>query len=529
MQFDHLVNTLEQQYSVPDMAWLEDLACQASSTLYRRWAPHLKPAYPTNVRFVLLNFAPVSESVLIHVSWLIEYLDISPCFVLVVTNQNATADWFNSQTRPVQVHAVTYCLPHALPDNQIIPQFNTNNTMCAHAWAGVHVWPNGETSVCCDFQGIIQDSQGQAFNIKSHTIDQILGSDYMNEVRDQFRQGQQPQACNNCWHNEQAGGESKHQLTPYKLSNIYPQINWESNSVDKNLGFVGGHLGNLCNLKCRICSPVFSSSIASEEINQEPDVEIKSHPTYRLLTDNRWSRNSADFWQQLRDRADQICNFEFLGGEPLLLKENIEFMQWLIDTGRSSRSTFEFVTNGTQYPAVFDQAHQFYRLTVTLSIDDLGPRFESQRYGATWDQVVKNLQQFVACRQRNPNMKIGVCITVNIQNVLYLPELVQWLNTQDIDHYYYNVLAQPSWISIDWLTPDARALVIDRLILADLLEPDRTKLFYVVNCVRSATTSDGKQFCQNMQIKDVIRQENFILTHQEIAKAMGFVLQSHND
>jgi sulfatase maturation enzyme AslB (radical SAM superfamily) len=70
---------------------------------------------------------------------------------------------------------------------------------------------------------------------------------------------------------------------------------------------------------------VFSSSIASEEINQEPDVEIKSHPTYKLLIDSRWSRNSADFWQQLRDRADQICNFEFLGGEPLLLKENIEF------------------------------------------------------------------------------------------------------------------------------------------------------------------------------------------------------------
>lgn len=529
MQSQELVDALKRQYDVLSFTWIEDLECLPSSTLYRRWVDNLQTSYQPTQRFVLLNFRPVGQEVLKHINWLIDYLDISPCFVLIATNQKAVAEQFGQRDNPVEVQLIPDPVPHFLPVRTVQPRFNHNNVMCAHAWTGIHVWPNGETSVCCDFQDIIRDSHGQSYNIKTHTVQEILASDYMNEVRNKFRQGELLPACNNCWRNEQAGGESKHALTPYKLSNIYPRIDWESNSVDTNLGFVGGHLGNLCNLKCRICSPVFSSSIAAEEIGQEPDIETRLHPTYQLLTDNRWSRNSERFWKMLRDNADKICNFEFLGGEPLMLRENIEFMQWLVDSGHSQQCVFEFVTNGTQYPAVFDQANRFHRLTVTLSIDNMGARFESERHGANWEQVVKNIQRFVACKNANANMKIGVCITVNIQNVLYLPELVCWLQSQGIDHYYYNVLAKPDWISIDWLTPRARTLVIDRLTAADLPETDRVKLLYVINCVRSATTSDGATFCQNMQTKDQLRKENFVLTHKEIAEAMGFVLQSHDD
>jgi len=522
MQLLALTQALNQKYQVTCITWLEDLACQSSGTLYRHWSPCLASAYKPNQKFVLLNFRPVNQDVLSHVSWLIDYLDIPPEFVLVVTNQTFVAEWFTK--KQVQVDLVSYTVTHFLPIRPVTPQFNTNNNMCAHAWSGIHVWPNGTTSVCCDYQDIIKDESDQAFNIKSHTIDQILGSNYMNQLRDQFRQGHQPSACGNCWRNEQAGGESKRQLTPYKLSNIYPRIDWESNQTDNNMGFLGGHLGNLCNLKCRICSPVFSSSIATEEIDQEPDVEVKSHPIYKLLVDNRWSRNSEHFWQMLRDRADKICNFEFLGGEPLLLKENIEFMQWLVATGLSQQSAFEFVTNGTQYPKVFDQTNQFYRLTITLSIDNIGERFETERHGADWNLVVDNLRKFVICRDTHDNMKIGVCITVNIQNVLYLPELVLWLTQQGIDHYYYNILSRPNWLSVDQLTPQAKQLVLDRLCSVDLPEKDREKLLYVINCVKNATTGNGTHFCQKMQDKDRIRQENFILTHKEIALAMGFVL-----
>lgn len=519
MQFIQLEHTLQQKYSVTCLTWLEDLQCQASGTLYRRWLPHLAPAYSADQRFVLLNFRPVDQAVLEHVSWLIKYLDISPSFVLVVTNQQRTNDWFVQQANPVTVDLVDYVIPHFLPIRRVRPQFNTQNQMCAHAWTGLHVWPNGQVGPCCEYHDTVPD-----INIRNCTPEQALTSGHMQDLRQQFRSGVWPQGCVTCEQAQTLGSESKKDLAPFKLKNIYAGIDWESEP--RHLQFMGGHLGNLCNLRCRICSPVFSSSIAAEQI-QHSDDAMKNHPVRGLLADNRWHGNSEKFWQTLRERAATACNFEFLGGEPLLLKENLEFMQWLIDSGHSSRAIFEFVTNGTQYPDIFDQADRFQRLTVTISIDDMADRFELQRAGASWSQVATNLSRFVKARDRQHNLHIGVCITVNIQNVLYLPYLLTWLEQQGVDHYYFNVLHDPDYLSIDHLTPTAKQLVLDRLTLCNVPEPE--KLAPVIQRVRQAPTSDGARFRARMQQLDAVRAQSFVLTHQEIAQAMGFVLQSHDD
>lgn len=521
MQFDQLRRTLEQDYSVLDLAWLEDLACQTSGTLYRRWQPNLKNHYDSKERFVLLNFRPVDTEILSHVSWLTNYLDISPCFVLVVTNQSTTADWFLSQDNPVQVDLQSYTVPHFLPIQPVEPLFNTDNRMCAHAWTGLHVWPNGEVGPCCEYNATVPD-----VNIRSHSIKEILKTDYMNSLRHQFRQGQYPVGCENCARIKRSGGQSKHDLTTYKLQNIYADIDWESDEVVPR--WIGGHLGNLCNLRCRICSPVFSSSLAAEELRTVND-NWKQHPTYKMLADNRWSGNSEQFWQQLREQAATVCNFEFLGGEPLLLKENLQFMQWLIDHGHSDRAIFEFVTNGTQYPEIFDQADRFRRLTVTISIDNTGPRFEYERSGAQWSQVCENVAKFLACRRRHDSMRVGISVTVNIQNVLYLPELIEWIGQQGVDHYWLNPLLFPEYLSIDQLTPGAKQLVLERLTACRLPPDDQHQLDFIIKRVQQSRTSDGQEFCRVMQERDRLRGENFVLAHREIALAMGYVLQSQDD
>ena len=514
MQFVELRHTLEQTHSVTCLTWLEDLECQASGTLYRRWQPHLATEYLSDQRFVLLNFRPVEQAVLEHVTWLIEYLDISPAFVLVVTNQTRTAEWFTAQSNPVTVQQVGYSIPHFLPTRRTTPVFNNKNAMCAHAWAGLHVWPSGAVGPCCEYHDTVPEA-----NIRTHSMEQILTSDHMKNLRDQFRQGLWPRGCQTCARAQEAGGESKQHLAPYKLKNIYAGIDWESDSPP--VQFVGGHLGNLCNLRCRICSPVFSSSIAAEQLKNIHD-PARTHVNYALLSDNRWHGNSELFWKNLREQAHTVCNFEFLGGEPLLLQENLDFMQWLIDSGHSARAIFEFVTNGTQYPEIFDRADCFQRLTVTVSIDDMGPRFELQRAGARWSTVATNLSKFLAARDRSKNLHIGVCITVNIQNVLYLPELLIWLDQQGIDHYYFNLLHDPDYLSIDQLTAQAQQLVLDGLTQAMVPDPDR--LAYVIQQVQQARTSDGQEFCRRMQELDTVRGQSFVLTHREIAQAMGFVL-----
>jgi MoaA/NifB/PqqE/SkfB family radical SAM enzyme len=268
---------------------------------------------------------------------------------------------------------------------------------------------------------------------------------------------------------------------------------------------------------------VYSSTIAVEVSKHGNTAEEKTK-AYQLLQDSNWAKNYQTFWPMLKKYTPQISNFEILGGEPLMWPENLNFMQYLIDSGQSKQAIFEFITNGTQYPAILDQAGEFRRLTITVSIDNIGTRFEYERSGADWALVEHNINRFVANKNQNKSLRIGVCITVNIQNVFYLPELIGWLNDKKIDHYYYNFLNFPDYLCIDRLTPIAKQLVLDKLKSTELLPKDRTKLDYIVNRLQDIPTSDGGKFCQYMKEKDRIRNENFSISHKEIANAMGYVL-----
>lgn len=515
-----LKQELKQQYDIDQFVFLEDLEHSPSSTLYRALEPFRRDVFNADYRFILFNFSKLQKSTLDHIVKTVDYLDISRFFVLVITNQQETFDYFNSLNEPFSLELVDYTVDHAGPTTTVTPMF-ANDTMCAHAWTGLHIDPDGAARLCCDYIGKVVDSDSKPYNIQTHSIDEILSSDYVTNIRNGFRKGITPTECRNCTKAEASGGESKRRLTPYKLENLYGNINWESDDV--RAGFVGGHLGNLCNLKCRICNPTYSSTIAVELSKYAKTEEERGQATI-ALKNNNWAKNYQSFWPMLKDHTPQICNFEILGGEPLMWPENLNFMQYLIDSGQSQNAIFEFITNGTQYPDILDRASEFRRLTVTISIDNLGSRFEYERSGATWELVEKNIDRFIANKNQNKSLRVGVSITVNIQNVFYLPELVTWLNDKQFDHYYYNFLNFPDYMCIDSLTPAAKQLVLDKLMSAALPAKDQSKLDYIINRLQHIPTSDGKKFCEYMREKDLIRNENFSISHKEIANAMGYVL-----
>jgi len=507
---EELKSKLQSQFDIDCFIQIEDLEKDASSTLYQTLLPFLKEAYHANYRFVFFNFTAVEVDTLNHVFNTINYLDISPYFIEVITDQSFTVDFFQQRDIRVTQQSLTR------------PIFNLNNQMCAYAWAGLHIDPNGQARICCDYIGPILTENDQPYNIRTHTIDEIVNSKYMINKRQQFRKGNTPAECNVCVRAESTGGESRRQISPYKLKNVYGSIDWEDDVISPK--FLGGHFGNLCNLKCRICNPYNSSSIATEQLKDVSPDQLPAHPTYQLLENNRWSKNSQSFWKDAKENLSSLRSFEFLGGEPLLLKENLEFMQHLLDTGHSQDSVFEFVTNGTQFPKILESADRFKRLTFTISIDAIGEQFEYQRKNAKWNEVVNNVQKFVALKSLNPSIMVGVSITVNIQNVLYLPELIQWINTQGFDHYYYNILTSPSYLSVSNLTFTAQQLVLARLTNSALDIKDKIKLNYVINYIQTQNPSDGLEFIESITELDQIRNEDFKTSHKEIAQAMGFVL-----
>lgn len=518
VEFEHFKNELIKKYVIDCWIFLEDLEHSSSSTFYKILAPFLRASYNDNYRFILCNNTPLQTSTLDHVVDTINYLDISPYFIEIYTNQSATADYFCSLPDPISTTQLNIKRNASQLDGT--PLFNTDRKMCAHAWTGVHIWPDGSVGVCCDYKDLIVDVDNVPYNINSQSVSEILSSQYMDNLRSQMRQGQDPIACSKCVDIESKGGKSKRMLAPYRLQNIWGLIDWESNDIS-NLGYLGGHLGNLCNLKCRICSPAFSSTVASEELSNLSNDEIKLHPTYKISNAANWTKKNNALWEWLKDMP-QIKNFEFLGGEPFMLKQNLDFMQYLVDNQLSEECIFDFVSNGTIYPEIFDRADKFKRLVVTLSIDNIDKRFEYERSGAKWSVLQNNVEKFLNVKLKNPSLKIGVAIAVNIQNVLYLPELLSWIKQHSFDHYHFNIVTSPKWISITQLTKSAQQLVLDKLLACELESEDDHNLQYIIQSVRNSSGSDGKDFVAHMRAKDQIRNENFATTHKEIAVAMGY-------
>jgi hypothetical protein len=134
--------------------------------------------------------------------------------------------------------------------------------------------------------------------------------------------------------------------------------------------------------------------------------------------------------------------------------------------------------------------------------------------------VQTNIAKFTAMRSNKISTQL--CTTINIQNVYYLPELCDWISTQTFDHVYFNMLHAPWHMCISKMTPTAQELVIDRLTNYEFTPKYRAEILRIVQFIRNGQGSDGSEFLRKMQTTDEYRKQNLLITHKEIAEAMGY-------
>jgi MoaA/NifB/PqqE/SkfB family radical SAM enzyme len=302
-------------------------------------------------------------------------------------------------------------------------------------------------------------------------------------------------------------------------------VDWANDTPDQ-LWFVDLKLGNICNLKCRICGSWSSSKWAEEEMNYLPDhVDKKSHISYTWLKQGAWPRKSPAFWNNLIDILPNIKYIEFTGGEPWLIKEHFDLLKIAVDSGDSKHIDIHYNTNATQLPEDFDTEiwKYFGRVNIAFSIDNVGDRFEYERYGATWDQANKVIKYVHWSQLQYPNITTQLCFTINIQNVYYLDELLAWADTKPFGSVYFNMLHSPDHMSIQRMTPRAQELVLNKLKTTFWTSTKyQQEIDNVIKFIENGSGSDGQEFLQKMQQTDTYRKQDFRATHLEIARAMGY-------
>ena len=387
-------------------------------------------------------------------------------------------------------------------------------------WISIETSPIGTSRPCCLAMDEITDADGIKYDLNKHTLTQIYQSGYMQDLRQEFLDGRQPDTCKRCWDEEAAGRVSKRINSRIRLKEYYDRVDF-SNTNPNQLWFIDLKLGNICNLKCRICGSWSSSPWAQEEMAYLPDVKKKEHLAYTFLKQGAWPRENPQFWDNLRALLPNIKYFEFTGGEPFLIKEHFELLRYAVDNGYSKDIEIHYNTNGTVFPDFADVWKEFKHVEIAFSIDNMGARFEYERYLAKWDEVQANIAKFIELRSKK--LTIHLCTTINIQNVYYLPEICDWITQPTFDNVYFNMLHDPWHMCIARMTPAAKELVINRLRTHEFSSKHRAEVMRIIKFIENGEGSDGTEFLRKMQQTDEFRKETMLTTHKEIAEAMGYV------
>ena len=300
--------------------------------------------------------------------------------------------------------------------------------------------------VCC----VYQEPTDQ--NLKSHS--EIKNSAKIVQLQQDLLNGIKSPECQSCWGNESSNSPSLRTSTLKKLN--YDQLDSDEliqQAIDnKKLRYLWIDSGSVCNLACRSCSYMYSTSLFKEHkdrYNHTPIAGIKK----------------TDVQSLMQEDYSSIAEIMVLGGEPFLNLDHVQIIDQVVKQGHSKNAELKYFTNGTvKLPqAIERQIPHFKEVKINLSIDAVGQQFEYIRTNGQWNSIETNLDYLLELQKLHPNVVLSVQITISVLNVLYLGELMQWLDNFKFESIIQWPVTDPAEYTFNILTEQQKAYVIQYL------------------------------------------------------------------
>ena len=336
-------------------------------------------------------------------------------------------------------------------------------TFCILPWMSMSTNPKGELRVCCNStasltpgapSNLITRYDNTPYHILDDDIDNFWNSKILKNLRKDFLNNEKPAICRQCFNVESLGITSPRQVCNQKWMFDYePSI-----TPPMNIKYIDIRLGNLCNLKCRMCNP-YSSNQWIEEwgLIREP----LNDKTKTQLFKMDWPNNDK-VSENLLKFANTIEEIYLTGGEPTLATSQYTLFDKLIELNVAKNITLKYNTNCTNLPKkMIDYWQHFKKISLNASVDAYGDLNRYIRYPTGWSLVETNLMKFKELSHENINLAIHICI--QMYNILHLDKLLEFLNMHQINNIYLGILDHPSCLNIKLLPVDLKELARDRL------------------------------------------------------------------
>jgi sulfatase maturation enzyme AslB (radical SAM superfamily) len=370
----------------------------------------------------------------------------------------------------------------------------TNRAFCPIPWTGLMYNFDGSVKNCIR-------SANTLGNIKDTPIEQVVLS-LPNIARQALIvDGEKPTNCKPC-HDLEVGKKSFDIISDRvfyirELKHV-PLDTYRTNNFD--LRTVDVRWTNLCNFACVYCGPEFSSKWANE-LNITP-----------LVPANTQKEN---FKQYIFDHANQLDHVYLAGGEPLLMKENLELLERI-----RPETQLRINTNLSKVDTqVFDRICQFKNVHWIVSVETIEDEFEYVRYGGRWTDFLDNLNTI-----RSLGHKISfnmLHFMLNYQSVFGCVDLLTAMGFHN-NSFIIGPLLNPDYLNIRHL-PDnvlnsVKATLEQRIATNPgfLLEDSyRNMLNYIQQPINKNFNESMRQLAQLDQRRNINSRETFKNLYKE--------------
>ena len=280
----------------------------------------------------------------------------------------------------------------------------------------------------------LKDKKGNRLHINNNSLENAWNSEDIRQARLKMIKGESVPACVKCVQQEERGYRSMRE-TQEMEQNI--SATDEDGSVAQLPRSMELHLGNLCNLKCKMCGQQYSNQIGKEllEIGEyEPDFVkwiTKESGNVNIWTNNlsveyRWFQNPKTKKKLFDYISTHIKDMVVIGGEPTVIPEFWELFAHLEEQDRLKNMSITLTTNLTNVnPKMTNWLPKLKHWTVWASVDGLGERTEYIRYPSNFKKVCDNLDFYKGLLAHN-NGRIVLSPAIQLLNIDQLDDILRW-------------------------------------------------------------------------------------------------------
>lgn len=421
-----------------------------------------------------------------------------------------------------------------------------NKTFCMAPWVHMNVAPNGDVYPCCLMPIVDEDpsvdytkenpltilasdcdGDSRDFRIGSlmnESLEEIWNNENMRELRRNMMCGKKSNFCTTCYKEEEIGHGSPRQSFNQTYAKHYKYVKEtkEDGTFERfNLIYWDFRLNNVCNFKCRMCTPGYSSTW-EQEMRKEFNIE------------GEYPKVDVDMiHQDIEPLYDIVEEVYFAGGEPLISDHHYKILNKLIEKDKNKTVRISYNTNFSilKYKDndVLELWKKFPNLSISISFDGVGKRGELIRKGFNWQKFLDNFKMF---RDTFPHKKVSINCVVQAMNCFHVMDAHKELYLRGVisnwDDFSLCILHTPEYLSILILDSELRKSLGEKIKyhIKNYLVPAKAQksIKQYMSVLKLLSTEKNDHlipiFKNYMSTLDIMRNENSLEVFPELERIL---------